>query len=597
MDSSGSTNPNLWPSTFFSRSLFQRFINNTKSNITVTSESAFQLAAYWLAVKAIAEDIAKLPIGVFSVNSNGKKTLIKNNPLQRVLNFGFNGETDSMTGIETLVQWMLTFGNAYAEIQRNALGEIQLTLIHPTRVNVRRDHNGDLVYQVTMNTDIDPKTKKNMQNTETFSANDILHLKGPGNGIVGYSVGELAAESLGISIAAQDFTGAFFGNNLSIGAVLETDKALNAEAKNSIRGFWKKNFGGSKNAAEVAILDRGFKFNRIQMSSTDAELLKTRKFQIEEIARWFRIPPHKLMDLTKSTFNNVEQSDINYTTDTLTPWIRRLEVQLKFKFHRKDNTVIDIDEKGLARGDMASRSAYFKEMFAMGAMSRNEVRFAEGLPEVSGGGTFYIPLNLVPVDEGLKSAQLDNETKEKALEEPEEPQTLPPQPTEEPEPEEEKPKEEENNQLVQGITEQVAISNYLPSMKDSLNRLTRKEQLSFEAAQKKDDQGKIEHINKFYAKFENELKDCVRIHADYICNIQSKEKCSDHDLCNLIKRICDSEKQDNHEKQSDSIIEIVLDEIADMQDAPRLGEIRQDDNGNSHVYTVQGWVEVDVIRK
>jgi len=557
--SGGNQDPSFWPSSNSLRSLYQQFINPTKANIAVTSESAYQLAAYWLAVRAISEDIAKLPINLFTVDSNGKKKPIVKSPLQQILT-----------------------------IVTNAMGEMQWILIHPERVSVQRDGNGELIYRITESSELD---KRKIRNTySTLKANQILHLKGPGNGVVGYSIGQIAAQSLGISIAAQDFTGSFFGNNLSLGAALETDKALNADQKEAIRKDWKKKFGGSSKAGEMAILDRNFKFNRIQMNSTDAELLSTRKFQIEEIARWFRIPPHKLMDMSKSTFNNVEQQDINYATDTLTPWISRLEIQLKFRFHRKDNTVIDIDEKALSRGDMKARAGFLKEMFAMGAMSGNQIALAEGLPEYDGGETRFIPLNLTPLTESVKGASLDNETKEKVLNEPEpvaEPEEVEPEPVKEDDP-------EPTPDQAQGISEQAAIAAYLPSMSDSISRLTRKEQLNHESAAKKEPQQMKEALDKFYIKFEAELKDCLQLHANYLCSILNKELFTSDKLLFMSQEICQLEKKEN---QADIIVEKLLNDIAEMSEAPKLGEIRQDEDGTAYSFTMTGWVEVDTVKK
>jgi len=586
--SGGNQDPSFWPSSNSLRSLYQQVVNPTKANIPVTSESAYQLAAYWLAVRAISEDIAKLPINLFTVDSDGKKKPIIKSPLQQILTQGFNSETDSMTGLQTLIQWMLTYGNAYAEIQHNAMGEMQWILIHPERVSVQRDGNGELVYRITESSELDKRRIRH--NYSTLKANQILHLKGPGNGVVGYSIGQIAAQSLGISIAAQDFTGSFFGNSLSLGAALETDKSLNADQKDAIRKDWEKSYGGSNKAGKMAILDRSFKFNRLQMNSTDAELLNTRKFQIEEIARWFRIPPHKLMDMSKSTFNNVEQQDINYATDTLTPWISRLEKQLKFRFHRKDNTVIDIDEKALSRGDMAARSSFLKEMFAMGAMSGNQVALAEGLPEYKGGEARFIPMNLTPLDQGLKSAALDNDVKEKSLVEPE--------PVDEPEPVEPEPVEDEEPEptpdQAQGVSEQGAIAAYLPSMADSISRLTRKEQLNHESAAKKEPQQMKEALDKFYIKFEAELKDCLQLHANYLCSILNKDMFTEDKLLFMSQEICQLEKKEN---QADIIVEMLLKDIDEAFDAPKLGEIRQDDDGTAYSFTMNGWVEVDTVKK
>ena len=369
---------------------------------------------------------------------------------------------------------------------------------------------------------------------------------------------------------------------------------MDASQKEAMRKDWKKKFGGSKNVGEMAILDRGFKFNRLQMSSTDAELLSTRKFQIEEIARWFRIPPHKLMDMSKSTFNNVEQQDINYSTDTITPWIRRLEVQLKFQFHRTDNTIIDIDEKALARGDMKARSAFFKEMFAMGVMDGNQIALAEGLPEYKGGDLRYIPMNLTPITQGLESAELDNEIKKKTLEEPKIVEVPAPVKEEAPDPTPAPEPQEVEEEQPAAITEQSAIAAYLPTMKDSFSRLTRKEMLTHTAAAKKDSAAQLEHLNKFYAKFETELADCLELHANYLCNILSKEKFTSDKLMFISQEICQLEKSDS---QPDIIVEKILQEVTGMSEAPELGEIRTGENGKQYAFTMTGWSEVEILKK
>lgn len=404
-------NPRYWQSDYFFQRLYQNFLNPTNSNIDITSESAYEVAAYWAAVRAISEDIAKLKVKVYSLDSNGNRKPIMNNPVLKVLTRGFNDETDSMTGIQTMVQWMLTFGNAYAEIQRNSVGDIQLNLIHPSRVTVHRDQNGELYYDVVIESDVSRPSKKKTTRIENI---DMLHLKGMGNGVVGYSIGEIAAQSLGIAVASQNFTGSFFGNNLSIGAALETPRALDPDVKDAIRKDWRKKFGGSKNTGELAILDRDFKFNRIQMASTDAELLNTRKFQVNEIARWFRIPPHKLMDMTQAKFANLEQNDLNYITDTLTPWIVRLEKQLKFKFHRDDEVYIDFDEKTLTRGDTTARTAYYNALYSVSAITPNQIREEEGMKRSDNPALdmYYMQTsNFSPIDTALKSQELDNEAK------------------------------------------------------------------------------------------------------------------------------------------------------------------------------------------
>ena len=599
-------NPNYWPSEAFFRNLWQNFRNPSTANIQVTSENCYQVAAYWAAVRAISEDIAKLKVKAYTIDKDGNRKPIRNNPLLKVLTQGFNEETDSMTGIQTLVQWMLTFGNAYAEVEYNMMGEMQWVLVHPSRVTPHRDENtGKLYYSVSDDTQMDQSTGK--PSKRRVESVNMLHLKGPGNGVVGYSIGEIAAQSMGISIASQEFTGSFFGNGLNLGSVLEAPGMVKPEVKDAIRGEWKKKFSGSKNASELAIIDRGFKYHQLQMKSTDAELLETRKFQVQEIARWFRIPPHKLMDMTQAKFANLEQNDLNYITDTLTPWISRIEMQLKFKFHRRDNTYIDIEEKGLARGDMAARIAYYQGRFNMGSITPNQIKEAEGEPLVDNPALdkYYMQLGFGDIDATIESQKLDNEAKEKALEEPEEPEAVEPEPIEEPPPAEPEPQEpEEEEEVKDEGAEQAALTAYFPTMVNTLDVLVNLEynahNLSgqtdkFKAKAQSNPQIMKEHLDKFYIRYEEKLTGLIQTHIDFIANITGKEAPQAEDLA---LQSCHLDKSEGwQETRAGDIASLILLAVADQSEVLQFGEIVKGEDKKNYIFTVNGYREVDVIPK
>ena len=504
---------------------------------------------------------------------------------------GFNDETDSMTGIATLMQWLLTYQNAYCEIAKNSAGQMQWFLINPSRVQVHRDqHTGKLYYTVESTTDLDRQQKKtrNIRMEES----EILHLKGAiGNGVLGYNMAEVAGQSLGISMAAQNFTSSFFGNNLSIGATLETPRALDADVKQAIRKEWKKEFGGSGNSGGMAILDRDFKFNRIQMASNDAELLKTREFQISEIARWFRIPPHKIMELKGAKFNNVEQQNIEYVTDCLGPWITRLETQLKFKFHRKDNTVIDIDEKGLLRGDQSARTTYYKELYMMSAITPQEIAKIEGLPYEEAPDKYYQQLNIQSVTLTEESQQLDNEAKSKALEEPEEPEPVEPEEDNEPEPQ----PEEETEQQANGIAPEAFLAYYQPVLNKSIELLVQKESRAHEAANKKEGYALTEHLNKFYSKFEAEFADKLQLHIDCLCGAFGKETMSREFLMDFVQGVCQLEKSEGWQAERvNQVSELLINNCLNMSEVPRVGEVMKGDDGKHYMLTLNGYKECNV---
>lgn len=470
------------------------FINRSGSNETITPENSMQISAYWCAVRAISEDIAKLKIKSYKLDKKNRK-IWADSPIVKTLTNGFNDETDSMTGIQTLVCWLLTFGNAYAEIATNNIGEIQLYLIHPTRVTPERNAiTNKLQYRIASGDTLD----KNKVYSVIMPEEDILHLRGLGNGIMGFSVGELAAQSLGIAMAAQKFTGSFFGNNLSIGTVLESPRVLDPDVKESIRQEWYKKFTGK--VGGLAIVDKDFKISKLQMSSTDAELLTTRQFQIEEISRWFRIPPHKIMEMKGAKYANLEQNELNYITDTLTPWITRLERAFKFKFHRYDDIQIDIDEKGLARGDMQARNAYYTALYNISAISPNEIRELEGLPIVESEALnqYYQQLNMQSVEVARESQILDNQIKENSLGD----------------------AEKVDN------SEDETIDNYKETMRFMLSHLVQAEyhahNLTFaeEHFKKKCESNVLamkEHLDKFYAKHNLRLDDSLKSIFSFLC--------------------------------------------------------------------------------
>jgi len=563
---------------------FTSFFNPTNSGIKIEPEDSLQLSPVWLAVRAISEDIAKLPIKIV-IKEDNEVSEIKDNPLGEILTKGFNPNVDSMTGIETLVRWLLMYGNAYCEIVTSTTGKMQWELIHPTRVDPIRQEDGSFKYRVII--------VKNTSQTITriFTAAQMLHLKGPGDGHLGFVLGNISAESMGIGIAAQNFTGSFFGNNLSIGAALETDKSLDAETKAAVRKEWKEKFGGSNKAYEMAILDRGFKFNRLQMNSTDAELLATRKFQVEEVSRWFRIPLHKLMDMSKSTFNNVEQSDINYATDTIAPWLARLEKQLTFRF-LSGNKLVDIDEKFLSRGDTKARVLLYKELFAMGVIDANQIAFLEGFPVFEGGDKKYIPLNLAPQDLSVESLELDIEIKRKQLEEPEnEPETTETETeetedeseTEETETEEEQP--QENNS--ENISQDGAISAFIPVMRERLEVLVKKEKYSLEAANKKNTQTeKDEHKQRFYIRFETELQEFLIVQFSYLCKVADKRSQTKAECLKLAQEICGNKTEKN---RADMILKKILNKVTLSETAPKIGDIQKCEDGKYYKWTLNGW--------
>ena len=585
----------LWtPNSSLFRALTQSIYNPTLSNINVTPEDSLAISAYYCAVRAISEDIAKLPVKMFRKVMIDQKEFIHDDKLLTVLNSRFNDELDAMTGKQTLIQWMLMFGNAYAEISYNKAGDLHLYLIHPTNVRPQRNlQTKKIEYVVNCSAEVDRLSGK--IKVKTFQSDQILHLKGAvGNGVVGYSVAEIAAQSLGISIAAENFTGSFFGNNLNVGAILETPGKLSPDLKEATRKEWKEQFRGSQAKEALAILPQNWKYQKIQMNSNDAELLKTRQFQILEIARWFRIPPHKIMEMMGAKFNNVEQQNIEYVTDCLGSWIARLEIQFKFYFHRVDNVFIDIDEKVLLRGDQAARTQYYKELYLMSAITPQDIAKIEGLPYEDAPNKYYQQLNVQSVTLTEESQNLDNEIKKKSLEEPD--VIVPdPEPLEAAEEEPEEPEEDtiEESQLYTGIAPEAFLSNYRPIILKSIDLLIKKEYRAHEAANKKQGYALTEHLNKFYSKFNTELSDIIQMHLNCVCSMLSKEEVQRDDIETITQTICEMSKDSIEWKENrpSEVVDMLLSTVTDLQSSANIGDVLKGEDGKHYILTINGYKE------
>lgn len=351
-------------------------VKRTTSGETVTPDGALVLSTYFACVRNLSEDVAKLPIGIFK-QVGESRLLLPLHPIERLLDSIPNPEQSSFTLRETLTQWLLSWGNCFAEIVRSNAGAVaQLWPIHPSRVRLRRLPDGSLIYQVMC--DMDPASVRPQQKYVELKPADMFHVRGLGSGLLGYSVAALAAESIGASLAAERFGAAFFGQGATQSGILTHPGTLDEPAQKNLRESWQKTYGGARNSHKIAVLEEGVTYTPISIPPDEAQFLETRQFQVEEICRWFRMPPHKVQQLLRSTFSNIEHQSIEYVTDTLMPWLCRWEKEVKRQLITEPDVYMRHDVKELMRGDAATRSTYLKTLVYMGAISINEARMAEG---------------------------------------------------------------------------------------------------------------------------------------------------------------------------------------------------------------------------
>lgn len=352
-----------------------------------------QMTAVYSCVRILSEAVAGLPLGLYRYNDSGGKEKALQHPLYKLLHDEPNPEMTSFAFRETLMGHLLLWGNAYAQIIRNARGEVVgLYPLMPNKMTVDRDGYGRLYYLYQRTTDDAPTLGSGPQ--VYLRPEDVLHIPGLGfDGLVGYSPIAMAKNAVGLAIATEEYGAKFFANGAAPGGVLEHPGVVKDPAR--VRESWNSVYQGSSNAHRVAVLEEGMKYTPIGISPEQAQFLETRKFQINEIARIFRVPPHMVGDLEKSSFSNIEQQSLEFVKYTLDPWVVRWEqamCRVLLSDSEKTNYFIKFNVDGLLRGDYASRMSGYATARQNGWMSTNDIRELENLDRIPAelGGDLYL---------------------------------------------------------------------------------------------------------------------------------------------------------------------------------------------------------------
>ncbi len=405
------------PANSLSGSQYSFFLGNTTSGKPVTERSAMQMTAVYSCVRILSEAIAGLPLHLYRYNESGGKEKAVSHPLYFILHDEPNPEMTSFAFRETLMSHLLLWGNAYAQIIRNGRGEVvALYPLMPNRMTVDRDANGKLYYLYSRTTE-DAPTLSNQTSQIVLSPADVLHIPGLGfDGLVGYSPIAMAKNAIGMAIACEEYGAKFFANGAAPGGVLEHPGVVKDPAK--VRESWNTVYQGSSNSHRVAVLEEGMKYQPIGISPEQAQFLETRKFQINEIARIFRIPPHMVGDLEKSSFSNIEQQSLEFVKYTLDPWVVRWEQtmqRLLFATEEKGNYFIKFNVDGLLRGDYVSRMNGYATGRQNGWLSANDIRELEDMDRIApelGGDLYLINGNMTKLSDAGAFAKITTEKEE-----------------------------------------------------------------------------------------------------------------------------------------------------------------------------------------
>lgn len=361
------------------------------SGAEVSEATALRFSTVWSCVKVISEDISSLPLQVYRRTADGKEKA-DDHPLYYLLHDAPNDEMSAMQFREAMQSHLLTWGNAYAEIIRNYMGQpTALWPLNPANMTVTRP-NDALIYEYVI------------QNGEKryFPARDIFHIAGLGyNGLIGYSPISYQRELIGSGLASQTWQ----ATNLKDGCRLQVvfshpaPKAPNKEGRDAVNAELRKQYGG-QSGNKIGVLWEGMKAEPISMTMQDAQFIENRKFTRSEICGIYRVPPHKVMDLERATFSNIEHQGIQYVVDAIRPWSVRWEQAINQKLlNGSTKFFAEHNVDGLLRGDIQSRYSAYAIGRQWGWLSVNDIREKENMNPVPGGDIRLQPMNMTELGE------------------------------------------------------------------------------------------------------------------------------------------------------------------------------------------------------
>lgn len=352
----------------------------------VTEDSALTYSALWSCVRVISETLASLPWQTYQRTKRGRKDA-EGSDVGWLLKYAPNPEQTPFIFKELLARRALVAGNGYAEIQRDRADRpVALWPICTERIQPDRDPDTrEIIYRVR-----DPDGEVILR------ARDVYHLKGPGgDGLTGYSPIRLAASAIALGTAMEDFGNAFFANGANPGIAFKHPKALGDAARDNLKRSLKEKTGG-RNALSPIVLEEGMDVTRIGIPPEEAQFLESRRWQILEIARWYRVPPHKLAELERATWSNIEQQAIEFVTDCILPWAIRMEEEANLKLFGRNNRGVyytKLNIAGILRGDLKTRYEAYAIGRQWGWLNANMILEMEDMNPIPNGNQFIVPSN------------------------------------------------------------------------------------------------------------------------------------------------------------------------------------------------------------
>ena len=372
-----------------------RNFGSSGSGVRVTQDSALAFSAVWAAVRILSESVAQLPINLIQREENGDKTKRTDHFLYNIIHNKPNEYMTNYTFIQKIMYDLCVGGNSYVKIERNGSG--RPVALYP--INLQ-----DIEFRV-----YDEKYfYYNTETGESLEYEEILHFKIMSqDGMIGQSPIDTCANSISWGLALEQYGNSYFSNGAKVSGVLQTDRALSTEAIDRLRNSFDQNYSKIGDANKTLILEEGLKFNTISLSNEASQFLASRQFSIEEIARIFNIPPHLLRDLSKSSFNNIQEQSREFVQYSLMPYLSMIEQEMTTKLFKKaeqGKLFIEFNTNALLRGNPKERAEYYRTMLNIGAMTINEVRQKENMNVVSEGDNLFMQLNMATVEQIVQGA-------------------------------------------------------------------------------------------------------------------------------------------------------------------------------------------------
>ena len=381
------------------------YFGTSGSGKSVTAQTAIQLSTVYACVRVISETVASLPLGVYEATDDGNLKA-GDHPLYHLIHDEPNAEMTSFVFREVMLAHLLLYGNSYSQIIRSGKNTVVgLYPLLPDHMDVDRDSKGNLTYTYTTS---DGKTV-------VIKPQDILHIPGLGfDGIIGYSPIALEKNAIGLGIASEEYGSKFFSNGARPSGILTHPNTV--KNPKAVRESWNSAYGGSSNSNRVAILEEGMTFTPLSIPNNEAQFLETRKFQVDEICRIFRVPPHLVGNLEHATFSNIEHQSIDFAVHTIRPWLVRIEQSMNralFTDQEKGRFYVQFNIDGLMRGDYKSRMEGYAIARQNGWMSANDIRALENLnpiPKEEGGDAYLVNGNMIPITTAMNAQTLAEPT-------------------------------------------------------------------------------------------------------------------------------------------------------------------------------------------